>query len=180
MDLQTVNTLNKERIKTILPEFQPLVAELLLKLNEAFDESPLITDANRTIEDQKALYAQGRTTKGPIVTWTLDSKHVGGRAVDIGFIDSNGKLTYLIDWEKFRKAVHEIPGLEWGYELWGKDKPHVQFNPEKISKHWAKPAMDWAIKEGLITREHDLESPVKWGEFLQVLKNYQEKYAKKD
>lgn len=47
----------------------------------------------RTVAEQKRLYAQGRTTPGPIVTWTLKSRHlpvrdtaaggVYGRAVDM-------------------------------------------------------------------------------------------------
>ncbi len=42
----------------------------------------------RTKEEQAKLYAQGRTVPGYIVTWTLDSRHIGGFAVDLGaFVD---------------------------------------------------------------------------------------------
>lgn len=47
----------------------------------------------RTQEDQNALYEQGRTKPGPIVTWTKNSKHIPqedghGHAVDLGvFVD---------------------------------------------------------------------------------------------
>lgn len=43
----------------------------------------------RTLNEQKALYAQGRTKPGKIVTWTLNSRHLPdpktglGRAVDL-------------------------------------------------------------------------------------------------
>ncbi|MBD3762477.1 M15 family metallopeptidase [Rhizorhabdus sp.] len=43
----------------------------------------------RTLAEQKALYAQGRTKPGPKVTWTLNSRHLPdpktgfGRAVDL-------------------------------------------------------------------------------------------------
>lgn len=43
----------------------------------------------RTLAEQKALYAQGRTKPGKIVTWTLNSRHLPdpktglGRAVDL-------------------------------------------------------------------------------------------------
>ena len=42
----------------------------------------------RTVEYQKKLYAQGRTTAGKIVTWTMHSPHLLGHAVDfIVYID---------------------------------------------------------------------------------------------
>lgn len=43
----------------------------------------------RTLAEQKALYAQGRTMPGKVVTWTLNSRHLPdpktglGRAVDL-------------------------------------------------------------------------------------------------
>ena len=36
-------------------------------------------------KEQKELYAQGRTTPGKIVTYTLNSNHKSRLAVDIGF-----------------------------------------------------------------------------------------------
>ena len=44
----------------------------------------------RTLAEQEALYAQGRTAPGLIVTWTLKSNHLTGHAVDLGII-LNGK-----------------------------------------------------------------------------------------
>lgn len=42
-----------------------------------------ITEAFRSQDRQKKLYAQGRTAPGPIVTWTLKSEHTARTAVDI-------------------------------------------------------------------------------------------------
>ena len=39
-----------------------------------------IVQGNRTQAEQNALYAQGRTKRGNIVTWTKNSKHIGGNA----------------------------------------------------------------------------------------------------
>ena len=180
MDAQAAKARNIERIKTLLPEVQPLITLLIAKLDEVFSEIPLITDANRTLEEQKKLYAQGRTAPGPVVTWTLDSKHIGGRAVDIAFLDSKGQLTYSVDWERFGFVVRSIPGLEWGFDLWKIDKPHVQFNPDKAVQHFAQPTLDWFLAEKLLVKEKDLESFPKWGEVLQVIKNYHDKYGKKN
>jgi peptidoglycan L-alanyl-D-glutamate endopeptidase CwlK len=44
----------------------------------------------RSQADQNALYEQGRTTEGPIVTWTKKSRHLDGRAIDFGLF-RNGK-----------------------------------------------------------------------------------------
>jgi peptidoglycan L-alanyl-D-glutamate endopeptidase CwlK len=43
----------------------------------------LVTEGLRTKERQAQLYAQGRTVPGRKVTWTLDSKHIHGLAVDV-------------------------------------------------------------------------------------------------
>lgn len=37
----------------------------------------------RTPEQQAAIYAQGRTAPGPVVTGTLNSNHIGGKAFDV-------------------------------------------------------------------------------------------------
>jgi peptidoglycan LD-endopeptidase CwlK len=50
----------------------------------------IITCTLRTQEEQNALYAQGRTIPGHIVTWTLHSKHLTGEAFDF-VIMFNGK-----------------------------------------------------------------------------------------
>lgn len=92
-----------------------------------------IIAGGRTQEEQDALYAQGRTKPGPIVTWTRKSKHLhrpgGALAVDI--------VPYPVDWsdlDRFHKLADvvkeaaKIEGVEldWGYDLWGKDYPHWQ------------------------------------------------------
>jgi len=40
----------------------------------------------RTVEEQRELYARGRTKPGAIVTWTMNSAHLRGHAVDLGVI----------------------------------------------------------------------------------------------
>jgi len=91
----------------------------------------------RTEAQQEALYAQGRTAPGKIVTWTKKSNHLlqpdgYGHAIDIcPFID--GKL----DWdnlENFKflatlmfRAADEINAvIEWGGH-WTKNKDYPHF-----------------------------------------------------
>ena len=42
-----------------------------------------VTETYRSQERQNALFAQGRETPGQVVTWTQNSKHTQGRAVDV-------------------------------------------------------------------------------------------------
>ncbi len=85
----------------------------------------------RTHKEQAEMYAQGRTTPGNKITWTLNSKHKDGNAVDlVAFVD--GKPTwedkYYKEIEIAMKSVIKDYALEidYGFDLWGKDKPHWQ------------------------------------------------------
>lgn len=65
----------------------------------------ILTCTRRTQEEQQALYNQGRTTPGRIVTWTLHSKHLTGEAFDF-VIMNNGKPDWqMIFASKWNKAV---------------------------------------------------------------------------
>jgi peptidoglycan L-alanyl-D-glutamate endopeptidase CwlK len=108
---------------------------------EALEMSPYdfgISQGVRTKEQQEALYAQGRTKAGPIVTWTLNSKHLKqsdghGHAIDIA-IYIKGKLT----WDEhyydavapyFKAAAKRIGvNLTWGGDWKRKDRPHYEIN----------------------------------------------------
>ena len=62
-----------------------------------------VVEGLRTLERQKELYAKGRTKPGKIVTWTLNSEHLSGRAVDLAPLTPTRK----IDWENI-EAFKEI------------------------------------------------------------------------
>jgi len=82
----------------------------------------MVVEGSRTQERQNQLYAQGRTAPGPIVTWTLESKHITGDAVDLAPMEGNN-----IVWDDTAK-FHAIAGAmfassqELGIGIrWGKD-----------------------------------------------------------
>lgn len=99
-----------------------------------------VMEGVRTLERQRELYAQGRTTPGKIVTWTMKSRHIEGKAVDL--------VPYPLDWndiDKFDKikdamlqAAKELDvNLRWGadwdndgnYREKGEyDSPHFELN----------------------------------------------------
>lgn len=69
-------------IRELLPEKQ-WAAEMWLAECDRLNYRFKISEAYRTQARQNALYAQGRTKPGPVVTWTRDSNHTKRLAVDV-------------------------------------------------------------------------------------------------
>lgn len=114
-----------------LDELSPKTKELAMEFLEKCEENGLsvkITETYRTQERQNILFEQGRTTSGPVVTWTKNSKHTTRRAFDI--CEDNTDDPYG-DLEFFRKCAEigsEI-GLTPGYYFKGtQDMPHYELN----------------------------------------------------
>ena len=72
-----------------------------------------VTEVRRSAARQEALYRQGRTAPGPIVTWTRQSAHLRGRAFDITLV---GAPQYEDDPEAWQLLgeIGEDLGLKWG------------------------------------------------------------------
>jgi peptidoglycan L-alanyl-D-glutamate endopeptidase CwlK len=101
----------------------------------------IVTDGARTVEQQAALYAQGRTKPGPIVTnadgllrkSNHQTKDDGfGHAVDCGFL-VNGQPSWdaHLPWTLFGEMA-KSQGLLWGGD-WAAlaDKPHIELPPRE-------------------------------------------------
>jgi peptidoglycan L-alanyl-D-glutamate endopeptidase CwlK len=124
---ERVNQLNDERLKQINPVVAAKVRKIIA-LAAAQGFTLLVVQGLRTIAEQNALFAQGRTKKGKIVTKARggQSWHNYGLAVDFAFI-TNGE----VDWTDalYRKigGWAKLAGLEWG-GAWRTitDLPHVQ------------------------------------------------------
>lgn len=119
---------NRRRIATLEPHLRPLARQLV---EAALGEGILlvITEGRRTLERQRALYAQGRTEPGPIVTWTMKSRHLAGEAFDVGVL-VKGVLAWPDDdalWERIGQ-LGEAAGLRWGGRWKGgqRDRPHFE------------------------------------------------------
>ena len=92
----------------------------------------VLTWGYRSIEQQNALYAKGRSAPGSIVTKARGgySWHNFGLAADYAFI-VNGKVTWDGPWSMFGKTAREC-GLEWGGDFKTLvDRPHVQWTQGK-------------------------------------------------
>ncbi len=69
--------------------------------------SYIVTCTKRTVEEQVALYAQGRTAPGKVVTWTLFSRHIP-RDEDKGTEDYGKSHAFDIVLTKAAKAIWDV------------------------------------------------------------------------
>lgn len=89
----------------------------------------IVTCTRRTQEEQNALYEQGRSKPGPVVTWTRKSRHIDGTAFDIVIME-NGKPCWNTankNW-KHAGAIGRKCGLVWGGDWVNKDFPHFELH----------------------------------------------------
>lgn len=90
----------------------------------------------RTDKEQADMYAQGRTTEGNKITWTKDSYHQYGLAVDM-VAYQGGKYSWKVKYyEAITLAMKEVIAeydlpIEHGFDLWKKDHPHWQMTGYK-------------------------------------------------
>ncbi len=150
----SVVNLNSQRLARVNPSLARLGRRMVDCCAEA-GISILITQGLRTSQEQDALYAQGRTAPGRIVTNARggQSWHNFGLAFDIVVLDSIGKA----DWDSSHPnwaraaAIGKSLGLEWGGDWKSfKDTPHFQqvgdltladcrkFFPQGLEAIWAK------------------------------------------
>jgi peptidoglycan L-alanyl-D-glutamate endopeptidase CwlK len=127
---------NSERLLSKLhPGFASLIRKLEDNIGKRGQGEVEIAQGLRTISEQNALYAQGRTRKGPRVTNVPGgySPHNFGLAVDFMLQDAvveNGVVTKFPDrhkiWDVIGQEAEDL-GLEWGGR-WKKpvDRPHVE------------------------------------------------------
>jgi peptidoglycan LD-endopeptidase CwlK len=122
-----------KNLSTLLPKVQPIFSKFLLEAKKYFQEKGLdvrIISGNRTWAEQDALYAQGRTAPGQIVTKAKggQSNHNFGIAVDLGLFKDGQYLEESPYYHDIGNIVAQFPQLEWGGN-WKTivDEPHVQY-----------------------------------------------------
>lgn len=125
-----VDARSEKAINTLLPEVWPFARALVQRAAQGGIVIKVISGL-RTYAEQDALYAQGRTKPGRIVTKARGgySNHNFGIAFDIGVFEG---AKYLPESPKY-KAVGALGtdlGLEWGGN-WKTivDEPHFQLRP---------------------------------------------------
>jgi len=124
----TYESTNRRRLAELQPHVEKAaLAALAQAEKEGLDI--LITQGLRTYAEQDALYAQGRTKPGKIVTNARggQSYHNFGLAFDYVLIE-NGKAVWEVNskWKRFA-SICKAKGFEWGGDWKSfKDYPHLQ------------------------------------------------------
>lgn len=122
-----IEKLNAERLSKVDPVLATKCRQLIELANQN-GQFLLVTQGFRSIAEQNKLYAQGRTTKGKIVTNAKggQSNHNFGRAVDFAFI-VNGEVSWNDKLYKQIGVWAKVVGLKWGGNWKSfKDYPHVE------------------------------------------------------
>lgn len=70
-------------LEGLSPELRARVERVMERMKSEYGHDVTLVETTRSQERQDWLFAQGRTRSGPVVTWTRDSAHTRGEAVDV-------------------------------------------------------------------------------------------------
>jgi hypothetical protein len=128
----SANTVKK--LGTVKPPLRKVIERAAEITQQPFE----IVQGNRTQAEQNALYAQGRTKPGKVVTWTRNSRHIGGGAIDFAALVGN-----KISWDpkyypEVAKAIREAAeqlgvGVIWGGNWKTKDWGHIELTGKDVT-----------------------------------------------
>ncbi len=137
----TWDPVSNTRIESLNPTIQRSV-RTLINNDELRGRYLRVTDGFRSHKQQNDLYAQGRTTKGKIVTYAKggESYHNYGRAIDIVEM-VNGATNYNAD-IRGTSQIAERMGFEWGGRWKFVDGPHFQMTNGLTIKDLQKQCAD--------------------------------------
>jgi peptidoglycan LD-endopeptidase CwlK len=137
--MYVLGTKSREKLKGVHPKLVAVVERAIEITTQDFR----VDCGVRTLAEQKALYAQGRTKPGKIVTWTLKSRHLPapdkyGHAVDLVPVpvDWNNLAAFDAVAKAMLTAAKELnTSIRWGadWDMDGKprekgesDSPHFE------------------------------------------------------
>lgn len=130
--------MREKRIEEIRKGLHPLYQPYFDALCYELDDDWIPYSGFRSFVQQDALYMQGRTQPGKIVTHAQggDSPHNWGCASDFTIFDQEGNPTWSHSfWDEYALVVRKI-GLTWGGDFFKfPDRPH---NELAIGITWAK------------------------------------------
>lgn len=122
----TVRDPSEQIIRSLAPSHQPYAVAVINALRQAGLPAVAVS-GRRTLAQQMSLYAQGRTKSGPVVTNTLNSYHLHGRAFDVAFMSPKG-ITWDVPaawWTAVGQAGESL-GWRWGGRWRNPDRPHLE------------------------------------------------------
>ncbi len=133
---EAVDIASMKKIMTLHPKIRFEVLHLF-KVCDKQNLKMRIVQGYRTFEEQDALYAQGRTKPGKIVTKAKGgfSNHNYGLSFDFCLLKSNGSISWSLsedlnndgdkDWLQIVK-IFKDNGFSWGGDWKFVDNPHIE------------------------------------------------------
>jgi peptidoglycan L-alanyl-D-glutamate endopeptidase CwlK len=110
---------------------KPALVKVIRRAAEITKQPFQVVSGSRSKAEQARLYAQGRTKPGPKVTWTMNSRHIGGNAIDFAAL-VNGKISWNAKYypavvKAFKAAAKDlkipiVAGADWK----ARDLGHIQ------------------------------------------------------
>src|SRR5581483_89734 len=101
------------------PELQTKLARVMQRMRDETGHDVKVAETYRSQTRQDALFAQGRDTPGQVVTWTHNSKHTQGRAVDLLLDDGAAPMDAYA-------TLQRIAGEEGLRTLGARDPGHLE------------------------------------------------------
>lgn len=125
----TWDPVSDARIQTLHPDVRAQAAAFVNEVEAQLGVRVRVTSGLRTFAEQNALYEQGRTTPGNIVTNARGgrSNHNYGLALDVVPINAQGQAVWNSPhWDAIGQLGKQM-GFEWGGDFRSiVDKPHFQ------------------------------------------------------
>ena len=157
-------------LDVLAPEFRDRLERVIERMESEFGYKVEVTETYRSQDRQNALFAQGRTEPGQVVTWTRASNHTIGRAADL-IIDGS------YDTPEAYARLARIAREEGLRTLGPRDAGHVELPsssrvasarsaaedappaPDRRATIVARPAPSVASQSSIVPSARELESP---------------------
>jgi D-alanyl-D-alanine dipeptidase len=134
---EALNTVDRS-LTALDPALQERLARVMTRLRAETGRDVQVGETYRSQSRQNVLFAQGRTTPGPVVTWTQNSKHTQGRAVDL--LVDGGAAT-----GEAYTALQRIAGEEGLRSLGARDPGHLELPAPAASNRAATAELEQTI-----------------------------------
>jgi peptidoglycan L-alanyl-D-glutamate endopeptidase CwlK len=127
----------------------PRLCAAAIKAGVTLDFDVFVAEGKRSEERQLALYNQGRSLPGSIVTNAKpkDAPHTYGLALDLypattsGTFDPQGDIP-AERWTTLANSVKSVGGIAWGGDFKSlSDKPHFELENWKLKIGWMGPTL---------------------------------------
>jgi D-alanyl-D-alanine dipeptidase len=109
----TINVITS--VDALDPELQDKLARVMSRMQEETGKTVTVGETLRTQDRQNALFAQGRQTPGDVVTWTQNSKHTQGRAVDVTVDGGNAEAYQTLQRIANEEGLRTLGAIDPGH-----------------------------------------------------------------